>query len=197
MGVEIEVARFIATACFIAVVGFYLARHKDALKLINPWRAWRITKKMKRREWVRLILCSTILIAVLLAVVPFSAWFIESVTQQPLVNVEDHPVTIVSSISVPLTFCLMMILPIFEEWIFRGILLRGLRKRIPLLNAIIVSSICFGIFHLFNSGTYFWAFIPPTIAGFIFSIAYLKGGLGGAVLTHSMYNGIVLTIMFI
>lgn len=193
--VIIEIVRFAGALCFVAVVGFWLARHKEELLKLSPRRAWREAKRMGRREWVRLLAYSAAFIGVALLVIPLVAGWLVS-TGAPLTS-EEHPVVQTASISLPLAFLLMGVLPVFEEWLWRGIVLERLRKRIPVLNAVLISAFGFGLFHLLNAGTYLWGFIPPVVAGFIFSIAYLMDGLKCASLTHIGYNETALVLAFL
>lgn len=193
----LEIVRFAFVAVFIFVWARWLKRHREVLDMINPRLAWRSARRMRPREWGRFVGWSAVFVAIALLVIPLAAGFTMLVTGTPLTRDEEHPVTVIASASLPIAFVLLGTLPIFEEWIFRGILLGRLRRRIPALNALIISSVTFGLWHLTNSGTFFWAFIPPTVAGFIFGVAYLKGGLKCATLSHSSYNGIALVIAFL
>jgi len=194
---EIEIIRFIGAMCFVGFMGFWLARHKEALSLLSPRRAWGEAKRMSRRKWLSLAFYSTVFIGISLLVIPLVANFLVSTVGQPLTDPREHPVTITAATSIPLAFFLMGTLPIFEEWIWRGILLERLRRRRPIIIAILLSTLGFGFCHLLNSGTYFWAFVPPVVAGFIFSMAYLKGGLKCAIISHSGYNLIALALVFL
>lgn len=193
----LEIIRFAFVAVFIFVWARWLRRHRDVLDLINPRLAWRSARRMRPREWGRFVGWSAVFVAVALIVIPLAAGFMVLVTGAPLTRAEEHPVTVTASASLPLAFILFGTLPIFEEWLFRGILLGRLRRRIPALNALIISAVTFGLFHLANSGTFFWAWVPPAVAGFVFGLAYLKGGLKCAILSHSSYNGIALVIAFL
>ena len=66
-------------------------------------------------------------------------------------------------------FIIAIVAPIFEELIFRGIILDGLLKRYTPITAIVVSSILFGIVHL-NP----WQFITGLAIGFFSGWVYYK-----------------------
>lgn len=66
-------------------------------------------------------------------------------------------------------FLILVIAPVFEEIIFRGILLKGLLNRVKPTTAIILSSILFGVFHLT------WTqLLSASLLGIIFGIIYYK-----------------------
>lgn len=81
---------------------------------------------------------------------------------------------------------LVILTPLLEEIIHRGIILRLLlqRSRWP---AIIMSSILFGVFH--NPRM----ILPATIIGVFFALLYMKHGLlWVSIIAHATYNGLVL-----
>ncbi|MDG3006266.1 CPBP family intramembrane glutamic endopeptidase [Paludisphaera mucosa] len=84
------------------------------------------------------------------------------------------------------TFLYFVILaPIFEEMIFRGVMLDGLLRRYRPSTAILTSSLLFGIVHL-NP----WQFVTAFVLGCFFGwIYYRTGSLGCCVLGHMAANG--------
>lgn len=74
---------------------------------------------------------------------------------------------------------------IYEELIFRGVLLYILIKRLGGTKAILISSISFGIYHWFtyeiltDPVQMFWIFVITFSAGYIYALAYFK--------TNSLY----------
>lgn len=92
----------------------------------------------------------------------------------------------------PLTVIISTTLPIAEEWIFRGVLLEEIMRRTrSKLIALIISSIIFGAFHLSNPGAYPALALPMTVSGIVLGVCYLLSGLGGAILSHTLYNVLV------
>ena len=78
---------------------------------------------------------------------------------------------------------IMIIAPIVEEVIFRGLILSRLRKAVPIVWAVTISSLLFGISH----GQIIWI-IYTFILGIILSIVVVK--------TKSLIAGILLHILF-
>lgn len=107
----------------------------------------------------------------------------------PLLSPEENVFTQIAGISYPLLIASITILPIFEEWIFRGVLLEEISKKSKSKWIGLVGSAgLFALFHLSNPGTYLVATIPYFVGGIIIGGGYLAGGLGVAVLSHVLYN---------
>ena len=74
--------------------------------------------------------------------------------------------------------------PFFEEWLCRGLVLRGLLKKLNPFNAILVSAAFFAVLHL-NP----WQAIPAFILGMLFGYVYYKtGSLKLTMLMHCVNN---------
>ena len=74
--------------------------------------------------------------------------------------------------------------PFFEEWLCRGVILRGLLKKVKPVWAIIISALIFGLIH----GN-LWQAIPAFIIGMILGYVYYKtGSLKLTMLMHCVNN---------
>ena len=74
--------------------------------------------------------------------------------------------------------------PIFEEWLCRGIILRGLLKKVKPGWAIAISALIFGLIHM-----NLWQAIPAFIIGAILGYVYYKtGSLKLTMLMHCVNN---------
>lgn len=74
--------------------------------------------------------------------------------------------------------------PVFEEWLCRGIVLRGLLKHWSPAAAIVVSAVFFAILHM-NP----WQAVPAFCLGTLFGYVYYKtGSLGLTMLMHCVNN---------
>ncbi len=74
--------------------------------------------------------------------------------------------------------------PLFEELAFRGVILGKLKKQIPTWCALILSAVCFGLWHL-NLGQ----FVYTTMLGLVFGAVYLyTGRLRYAMFVHALNN---------
>lgn len=82
----------------------------------------------------------------------------------------------------------LVLAPISEEILFRGILLRHMRQVMPMAGAYLMSAIIFGLFHG-NVSQFYVGFT----CGIFFSLVYeYTGRLHISMCTHMMYNLIVL-----
>lgn len=81
---------------------------------------------------------------------------------------------------------IVVLAPIFEELLFRGIILRGFIKNYGVARALIFSSFLFGIFHMNLIQS-----ITTSILGFALGWIYIKtGSLWVSMLFHGLNNGI-------
>ena len=87
-------------------------------------------------------------------------------------------------------FLLVVVAPITEELLFRGLILRGLLSRFSPTMAILLTGLLFGAVHV-NP----WQFISATCLGLIFGWLYVRTGkLLLAILAHALSNGIFVAV---
>lgn len=98
-------------------------------------------------------------------------------------NVNEPLVQILS------TLFAFIITAIIEEFIFRGIILKGYLINYKARKAIIISAILFGVIHL-NPPQIFGAFILGLITGYIF---YYSKSVAMTIILHIIYNIVALT----
>lgn len=81
--------------------------------------------------------------------------------------------------------CVAVFAPIFEEWLCRGMVLRGLLHRMKPVWAIVISALFFALIH----GNP-WQAVPAFILGCFFGFVYYKtGSLKLTMLMHCVNNG--------
>ena len=84
--------------------------------------------------------------------------------------------------------CVSIFAPLFEEWLCRGMVLRGLLTKMSPAWAIAVSALFFAVIH-FNP----WQAIPAFILGLLFGFVYYKtGSLKLTMLMHFTNNTMAL-----
>ncbi|TVP74914.1 MAG: CPBP family intramembrane metalloprotease [Gemmatimonadales bacterium] len=118
-------------------------------------------------------------------VIPVPEELLQALTDMILT---DDPVRIVWLV------LLVAVLPaICEEVVFRGVLLSGLRSRLPVVGAILLSGVVFGIFHL-APGTAF-RFLPTAWLGILLAwIVVETRSIFPAILMHFLNNGAILAL---
>jgi membrane protease YdiL (CAAX protease family) len=123
-------------------------------------------------------------------------WPVINVAQKQDVGFND----VVQQYQLILAFLsLVIIAPIAEELLFRGYLFGKLKKTTPIWLAIIVTSLVFGVFHLFNSGTLAWNLAIDTFALSIILclLRVVTGNIWASILLHMVKNGIAFYLYFI
>jgi membrane protease YdiL (CAAX protease family) len=86
--------------------------------------------------------------------------------------------------------------PICEEIFFRGMLLRLLRRRLPLWAAVILSAMAFGLAHASPAVS---AALLPTFMymGIVLAVVYVRTGwLTNTILLHSLSNAIATVAVY-
>ena len=132
-------------------------------------------------------------VAIQLLVLPIVYWPILRLTDvepgeiaQELVDLIDGPIDVVI-----LTMVVAVGAPLAEEFFYRGMLLQGLRRRIPDLAAVLVSSVMFALIHIqpiLYPGTF--------VLGVVAAVATLKTRrLGMAWAMHIGFNGATLVTL--
>lgn len=88
--------------------------------------------------------------------------------------------------------------PIVEEMVFRGVVMRGLRSRLPMTAVIIVQGLLFGVAHIDParaSGNIGLVLVLSGV-GIAFGVAAaLLGRLGPSIVAHAIFNATVLLIV--
>ncbi len=110
---------------------------------------------------------------------------------------ESHPQVVIYKFAPVLLLLVVASMPILEEWLFRGCLLRLFKEKKGPIVGILLSSALFGMFHVIHPGAYPLAFISPFFAGLVFGWCYIAQGLPSAVLTHSGYNVAIFALWWI
>ncbi len=82
---------------------------------------------------------------------------------------------------------LLVVQPVMEEILCRGIILNKLKNSMPEWTAVLLSSLLFGIIHLMAGGL--WLTIGAAVMGVYFGIVFVKTkSLYAAILAHSFAN---------
>jgi membrane protease YdiL (CAAX protease family) len=88
--------------------------------------------------------------------------------------------------------------PIVEEMVFRGVVMRGLRSRLPLVAVIVVQGLLFGVAHIDpvrGAGNVGLVMVLSGV-GIAFGIGVaLLGRIGPSIVAHAIFNGAVLLLV--
>ncbi|MBW1710411.1 MAG: CPBP family intramembrane metalloprotease [Deltaproteobacteria bacterium] len=95
----------------------------------------------------------------------------------------------------PFEFCQMILLVAFlpgicEEVMFRGVVLSGIRQKLPAAWSVVAVAIVFGIFHLSP-----YRFIPTSLIGLVLGYMTVRtGSIFPAMFAHFLNNGLAFTL---
>ena len=82
----------------------------------------------------------------------------------------------------------LVVAPVIEEFLFRGILFRAMKRSFGVGPALVISSILFGLVH-----QNVLSFVPLTFLGIILSLSYEHtGDLRTCILIHAGFNGFMI-----
>lgn len=129
-----------------------------------PWKAW----AGMAAGTLGLLLILEPLVSLIPIPEFFKTLFEQAFTQEPLV-----------------ILLIVIAAPLFEEWLFRGILLNGFLRLYTPAKAIVWSAVLFGVIHL-NP----WQGLPAVVLGALFGwLTYRSGSILPAILLHALANG--------
>ncbi|MEM3453232.1 MAG: CPBP family intramembrane glutamic endopeptidase [Candidatus Hadarchaeum sp.] len=191
----LDLVRIVGAGVVLGVImGRIIVRRPYHLERLHP-RTWLpLVKRMGPRRWL-VLLAISLSIAFLSLVFSMATGSILQHSGIETVSPEEYPFVSIERNYPWLTLLLVNILPIFEEWIFRGVIMDELiRWRRSKLLAVLTSALLFSAFHLSNPGTYPAIVISMLPASLLLSVCYLYTGLGGVILAHNSYNTILVVI---
>ena len=165
--------------------------------LLIPALIYVIVLKPKTVDGVSLEVVSpltTILTVVLTFLVMPLVMFINSLSSLFVENGVDGTLTsVVNENPLWLNLVVIALLPaVVEEFIFRGLIFNGYKRRNPLM-AIILSAVLFGLIHM-NINQFSYAFVIGLIFGLM---AYATGSLLPSIMSHFIINGTSVVITHI
>ena len=145
------------------------------------------------RHWYR----RAVIIAVLLlpTVALINSVLIPMLAEEPFRNPQLYAIAPAGfSWSAMLTMLVMagVVAPFAEELVFRGLLFPWLRTRLGVPAAVLLSALCFATLH----GA---AILIPalTVVGAAFAVIYQRcGSLWPAIVAHSVFNGIMIVVLY-
>lgn len=92
-----------------------------------------------------------------------------------------------------LILLIVVVAPITEELLFRGVIYRFLKGRMRPLWALVIANILFGLIHID-----LFAFLPLTAAGMFFTWAYERtGNIRVPIVCHALLNANTLLLLFL
>jgi len=146
--------------------------------------------EVKARDWTAVLMGLGWQIALIVLLLPFVLFLDSDEPAQEVVRQMDESHSLLTWAAIVLD--VVILTPVIEEVMFRGILLGGLIRRVSPQAAIVVSGLIFGSIHLV--GTDFAASAIPTVVGLsalgmVLAIQALRhSSLSRPILTHMGFN---------
>lgn len=142
-----------------------------------------------------------LLIIVTIVLLPLSAQLTESnnMVTNSLENIDSITEAIAAGIGI------VIVIPIMEELIFRGLLQPALRRRVGAVGSILGSSLVFGMVHALNidpDSTQIGLEVGATVGGIFVLALFLgwarehTGNIGLSTFIHAGWNGLVTAMLF-
>ena len=171
-------------------VGMLIVKRPYYINRVRPKFWMRIAKKMDIKDWAKLIGASSFFIILAYFVITYSGDFIGRFWT--LYSPEEYVFSQIETASPLLLLIMATLIPVIEEWVFRGIIQEELSRHLRSRAAgLVLTAVIFALFHLSNPGTYPAAVLPLFLGGLMFGICYMYVGLAGSILSHSAYNFIL------
>ncbi len=118
----------------------------------------------------------------------------EATPEQVLTDgLADDPLRLVLAI-----IAAVVLAPVAEEFLFRGLLHRGLRRRLSLLPAAAVSSVVFAVVHVDVLFSQPLAIVGLVLVGVILALAYERtGSLLVPIMIHAVHNAVTIVAVVV
>jgi membrane protease YdiL (CAAX protease family) len=134
-----------------------------------------------------------------IATPPLGGWLTELLAHGQTVsqNVEELSRNAPENLRLPLAMVMVIVGPLIEELLFRGVLLSALMRRLSTAWSVAISAVLFGVMHL--EGLDFKWFALPGLILLAVGLAWLRlksSSLWPAVLAHGVYNLFALIALF-
>ncbi len=183
----------LAEAVTFGAIWWFIRRRKGSLRLIG-WRQLKLSDPVYALAGFALYFVGyVIVLSVITHVVPAL-----NINQKQELGFQNTS----GQLNLALTFISLVVLPpLVEETVFRGFVFSGLKNKLPVLYAALLTSVLFASAHLqFGSGQpLLWVAALDTFT-LSLVLCYLRqktGGLWAGVFLHALKNGIAFVSLFL
>jgi sodium transport system permease protein len=148
--------------------------------------------RLTRRRWIAMVAFnrpapSALAGAVLIGA---SAWAAVGVLSEWVIPVPRDVLEQLRRAVVPHPLLVALLPAVCEEALFRGVVLRGLARRLAPGAAVLVTGALFGLFHMDP-----WRLLPTSVLGVLLSFVALESGsIVPAMIAHLLNNGLVVML---
>jgi ABC-2 type transport system permease protein/sodium transport system permease protein len=94
-------------------------------------------------------------------------------------------------------FAFALVPAVFEELTFRGFLFAAIARKGTAAQAIVVTSVAFGLFHVLGAVLTVERLLPSTALGFVLGwVAYRSQSVIPGMILHAVHNGLLLSVAY-
>ncbi|MFW6026670.1 MAG: CPBP family intramembrane glutamic endopeptidase [Candidatus Woesearchaeota archaeon] len=169
------------------LLDFFIVRKKEKyiysyIQKLN----WDYIKNQNYKYYLKTIIASIILTIILIFTLPYLNQII--IDFYPNITITNTDLNI-NPFLIFLYIIILTVTPIFEEWLFRGIILTEIKEKTnSKILGIILSSGLFSLIHITNPGIFPPILIVYFIGGLFLGIFYTFFGLNVVIIAHIIYN---------
>jgi membrane protease YdiL (CAAX protease family) len=164
----------------------------------GSWRAAFGLDLVRKHDWLPWVIGFAVIYACRTAVVVVAAAFSDGRALEEASNLPTASPTVLSV--VVLTLAAVVLAPVAEELMFRGLLLRSFMRRMCFWPAALVSSLLFALFHVHQVDTLLGAVTLALSVGALglgnCFVVRMTGRLAPAIMVHATYNALALAVAF-
>lgn len=193
----LEFLRIVAGGVVIGLItGKVLAENPTHINRLRPsiWR--KKLRQMNRGKLVKLFGWSALTVFLCFIATGIVGRSLESANIRTVRPEEDLMRKMVET-SMVFSLLVVVLLPILEEWVFRGIFIDELLGLgVSKFEAVFAQALAFAAFHLSNPGMEPAIILVLLPAGLLLGMCYLKTGLSGSIIAHSSYNFLIFALTY-
>jgi membrane protease YdiL (CAAX protease family) len=182
----------------LVLLAALLAFGRHVAARAGGWRAAFGFDWIRRRDWLPWILGLAIIYPCRTAVAFVAGLLTDGRALREADNLGDVPPTVLSV--VVLTLTVVVLAPVTEELMFRGLLLRSFLRRLSFWPAAVLSSALFALFHVHAVDTTLGAVTLALSVGVLglgnCVVVRMTGRLTAPIMIHAAYNALALAIAF-
>ncbi|WP_409329590.1 CPBP family intramembrane glutamic endopeptidase [Trujillonella humicola] len=193
-GVALAVAVLIGGE--LLVLAALLAFGRPVAARAGGWRAAFGLDRVRRHDWLPWLVGFCVIYACRTAVVFVAAVLSDGRALEESSNLPTGDLTLLGI--VVLVLAAVVLAPVTEELMFRGLLLRSFMRRMPFWPAALLSSLLFALFHVHQVQTLLGAVTLALSVGVLgvgaCFVVRITGRLAPAMMIHATYNALALVI---
>ncbi|MGY1740101.1 MULTISPECIES: CPBP family intramembrane glutamic endopeptidase [unclassified Blastococcus] len=180
----------------LLLLGALLASGRPVAARAGGWRAAFGLDRVRKRDWLPWLVGFLVIYACRTAVVSVAAVLSDGRALEESSNLPTGDPTVLGV--VVLVLAAVVLAPVTEELMFRGLLLRSFMRRMRFWPAALLSSLLFALFHVHQVETLLGAVTLALSVGALglgnCFVVRITGRLAPAIMVHATYNALAIGI---